>query len=110
MFLHKGPGNLTFFVDPAYEPLWPCPALETRIYIQLPCCVNLLDHGLVHLANVLKRFCDEVNTASNMGTKLSETLYLNAMVTIMYRLALAAYDVDSVDEAFRLGLLAFVSI
>ncbi len=110
LFLHNGPGNLTFFVDPVCEPLWVCPHLGDCGSPSLPTCLNGLDPDLILLSCILKAFCNEANTAVHLGKKLSEALYMETMVCIMYRLAKMAFDEGSIDEALRLGLLALVSI
>lgn len=56
----------------------------------------------------MSNFCALINAAAETGgVKLTEEAFLHSMGSIMYSLLHQRFEIGSLDEAFRLGLLAF---
>lgn len=71
---------------------------------------NTLDSELAAVWAALSECCTRLNAAAaNGGVKVTQEAYLHSMGAIMYRLLHQRFATGSLDEAFRLGLLAFSS-
>ncbi|KAI2610565.1 hypothetical protein GGR54DRAFT_372948 [Hypoxylon sp. NC1633] len=58
----------------------------------------------------MSNFCTLINAiAENGGIKMTEEVFLQSLGSIIYRLLYQRFEPGSLDEAFRLGLLAFSS-
>lgn len=69
-----------------------------------------LDPELANVWIAMLEFCTLINTAAETGgVKMSEQAFLHSMGSIMYRLLHQRFELGSLDEACRLGLLAFSS-
>jgi hypothetical protein len=69
-----------------------------------------LDPGLAAVWAAMSEFCAVINAvAENKGTKMTEEVFLHSMGSIMYRLLHQNFEIGSLDEVFRFGLLAFGS-
>ena len=59
---------------------------------------------------VTRRFCLDINSAAHRHRQVSKEALLNTMGSVMYRLIrMDTFPNDSVNEALRLGMLAFLS-
>ncbi|CAM1509475.1 Fc.00g032140.m01.CDS01 [Cosmosporella sp. VM-42] len=68
------------------------------------------NEDLVQAWAFLTRFCSTINSAAQRKRQLPKETLLNAMASSMYRLLrMNSFDTTSIDEAIRLGLLAFSS-
>lgn len=76
-----------------------------------PTCIpSNLQPGLAGVWTAMAGFCNILSTAAEFkGEKVTEETFLQNIVSIMYRLAHQRFERGSVDEAFRLGLIAFSS-
>lgn len=68
-----------------------------------------VNDDLIAVWIVTKRFCSLINRNVKSKRKLSEATLLKAMGSILYRLHHMSFAVDTLDEALRLGLVAFSS-
>lgn len=69
-----------------------------------------LDPELASVWAAMSGFCGLINSAAESGgVKMAEEAFLHSMGSIMYRLLLQRFEIGSLNEAFRLGLLAFSS-
>jgi hypothetical protein len=69
-----------------------------------------ISEDLVQAWAFLKRFCSTINSAFEHKRQLPKETLLNPMASVMYRLLrMNSFDPTSIDEAIRLGLLAFSS-
>ncbi|KAJ5675567.1 hypothetical protein N7462_008464 [Penicillium macrosclerotiorum] len=67
-----------------------------------------INTDLVHAWTAMRNFCSTINSVTERKRRLSKEILLNTMASVMYRLlALESFDHNSLDEAVRLGLLAF---
>ncbi|KAH8807292.1 hypothetical protein F5884DRAFT_788896 [Xylogone sp. PMI_703] len=100
--------NPFFFNNPFLEPFIPYPDL---IIPQHPPneSLNNICEELVEVWAAAKGFCSLVNIAAENGYKLPEEILLNTMASITYRLLYMRFEISSLDEVIRLGLLAFAS-
>lgn len=57
----------------------------------------------------MSRFCSVINFAVESRQRISTETLLEAMASVMYRLLHMNFELNSRDEAIRLGLLAFSS-
>jgi hypothetical protein len=107
-----------FFKDPSSEPLVPYDlassaaeepeSSESELHWK-PVQLNI-NTDLARAWRVMKRFCSAINSAAEHNRRLPKETLLNAMASVMYRLLrMNSFDPTSVDEAVRLGLLAFSS-
>ena len=119
MAIDRGLKPVLFAYDDIPWPLMPAsnfmtmPAEELSSK-QLQGKVTSLPNNLkVELAAVwvsMSEFCALVNAAAELGgAKMTEEAFLDSMGSIMYRLLHQRFETGSVDEAFRLGSLAFSS-
>jgi hypothetical protein len=69
-----------------------------------------LDPCLAVIWAAMSEFCDLINAAAENGeAKITEDAFLHSMGSIMYRLVFQHFELGSLNEAFRLGLLTFAS-
>jgi hypothetical protein len=68
-----------------------------------------LDEGIAKAWQVMTRFCSLINLAAEAEGRIPWELLLNTMASIMYRLLYMSFEVSSINEAIRLGLLALSS-
>lgn len=69
-----------------------------------------LNPTLAMIWTSMSEFCTLINSAAEQrGSKIPEQLFLHSMGSIMYRLLHHRFAKGSLDEAVRLGLLAFAS-
>ncbi len=64
---------------------------------------------LVKACEVMRKFCSVINLAAATQCRISPEVNLNTMAAVIYRLLQRSYEGSSVEEALRLGLLAFCS-
>ncbi|KAJ5606584.1 hypothetical protein N7510_009365 [Penicillium lagena] len=71
---------------------------------------NRLDPELATVWAAMSEFCALMNEAAeNTRFKISEEAFLHSMGSIMYRLLYQRFEMGSLNETVRLGLLAFSS-
>lgn len=71
---------------------------------------ELLPISDVNLAlawQVMRRFCRLVSLGAQTQRRIHSNIINDTMTAVMYRLLDMKFDTDSIDEAVRLGLLAF---
>ncbi|KAF2668082.1 hypothetical protein BT63DRAFT_457382 [Microthyrium microscopicum] len=68
-----------------------------------------LDTELCHAWGAISEFCSVINFVAGSKQYISLNIYLETMASVMYRLLSMSFDSGSVNEAVRLGLLAFAS-
>jgi hypothetical protein len=68
-----------------------------------------LDDEIVEVWDAMANFCSLINLAAEAGGRIRWELFLNTMTAVMYRLIHMSFDVGSVNEAIRLGLLGLSS-
>lgn len=69
-----------------------------------------LNNDLVRAWTMMGRFCSTINSATKRNRRLPKEILLNTMASVMYRLLdMKDFDPNSLNEAIRLGLLAFTS-
>lgn len=91
--------------SPAAEEPEP---LESELHSK-PAQLNI-NAELARAWTVMKRFCSSINSAAEHNRRLPKQTLLNTMAPVMYRLLnMNCLDPTSIDEAVRLGLLAFSS-
>ncbi|EXJ86575.1 hypothetical protein A1O3_03528 [Capronia epimyces CBS 606.96] len=69
----------------------------------------ITDEKLAESWNTLSNFCYLVNSAADKNIKLSDQILLNTMGSVMYALLRMDFPTNPINEAIRLGLLAFCS-
>ncbi|RDW88422.1 hypothetical protein BP6252_00454 [Coleophoma cylindrospora] len=69
----------------------------------------ITDEKLAELWDTLSNFCCLVNSVADKNIKLSDQILLNTMGSVMYALLRMNYPTNPINEAIRLGLLAFCS-
>ena len=102
-----------FFKDPSLEPLVPYDlasgepeSLESKTYWKRT-RLNI-NADLAQAWTAMKRFCSAINSAAEHNRQLPKETLRDTMAAIMYRLLrMNSFDSTSIDEAIRLGLLAF---
>lgn len=109
-----------FFQDPELEPLVPYDLTPSMLegssggssgysHSWKPAQLTI-NPALVQAWTGLMRFCSAINSAAKTNRRLPKAPLLNTMAAVMYRLLrMDNLDDSSVDEAIRLGLLAFSS-
>lgn len=105
--LHSGAKPL-FFNDPTIEPFLPYPDQTASLDKQVGFPDNI-DNRLARSWEAMKNFCSQINSAAQTKRKFPEELLLNTMASVMYRLFHMKFELGSVNEALRLGVLAFSS-
>ncbi|KAI1080350.1 hypothetical protein F5B20DRAFT_540274 [Whalleya microplaca] len=108
-----------FFSDASWEPPIPYPSralsselefFNTRGSICIPEeRFQGVDNDLVKAWENTFRFSLLVNLAFETAHKIPKEILLDTMASVMYRLLQMSFETGSVDEAMRLGLLAFSS-
>ncbi|KAN0110647.1 hypothetical protein V8E51_007034 [Hyaloscypha variabilis] len=68
-----------------------------------------LDDEIVEVWDAMANFCSLINLAAEAGGRIRWALFLNTMTAVMYRLIHMSFDVGSVNDAIRLGLLGISS-
>ncbi|KAI1390318.1 uncharacterized protein F4822DRAFT_428656 [Hypoxylon trugodes] len=114
--LHSGTKPL-FFANPLREPFWPYPlyaGYNTHPLHPIPPSDELFLSTLDPLLSTpwleLRKFSALVNRAHSTGRKMPKDYLLDAMASTTYRLIHKPPSPrGSLDEAVRLGLLAFAS-
>ncbi|KAI2465474.1 hypothetical protein F4781DRAFT_424738 [Annulohypoxylon bovei var. microspora] len=119
MVFHSGTRPL-FFSDLAREPYWPypdfsahardpawsiCSSVEDKLFL------SVLDTDIATAWRVTKQFALLVNHAADTQTKLPKEYLLDTMASVTYRLLHKSllFSHGSLNEAMRLGILAFSS-
>jgi hypothetical protein len=69
--------------------------------------IRTVDRDLATAWWVMRKFCLLVNLATQTRRPMYPKIIYETMVTVMYRLLHMSFAAGSVDEAIRLGLLAF---
>lgn len=116
MALHYGSKPL-FFVNPSWEPYWPYPEFTSYSQTSAPSLeyckfTGNLDPELARAWEVTKKFSVLVNHAASTRQKLPKEFLLDTMASVMYpilHLPSGHFELGSLDEAIRLGLLAYCS-
>ncbi|KAI1773952.1 hypothetical protein F4818DRAFT_420316 [Hypoxylon cercidicola] len=116
MALHYGSRPL-FFANLAREPYWPYPDFTSYSPVcssALESCKLIcgLDPELFRAWEVTKQFSTLVNHAASRHQKLPKEYLLDTMVSVMYpilHMSSDSFERSSLDEAIRLGLLAYCS-
>ncbi|CAI6341392.1 unnamed protein product [Periconia digitata] len=90
---------------------WPLRSYDIPMQqMSLTALCQRFDPELAAIWVAMAGFSAQVNAASHdAGPRISEEHFLESMTSIMYRLLLRRYPIGSIDEAFRLGLIAFSS-
>jgi hypothetical protein len=78
-------------------------------YHQQNSIVGVVTDDLAAIWQGINHFCCLINAVAEKRIKLGNQILLNAMISVIYPLLQMNFPADSVDEAFRLGLLAFSS-
>lgn len=68
-----------------------------------------IDSELAMVWTVLSRFCTLINSVATRKDKIAEKVFLDTVSSVMYRLVYMRFESGSLDEAIRLGALAFSS-
>ncbi|KAI1142847.1 hypothetical protein F5Y05DRAFT_408296 [Hypoxylon sp. FL0543] len=118
MALHSGAKPL-FFADLAREPYWPYPDFAAYGYddasrafsgsMEDEPLFRALDKDLASAWRAAAQFTTLVNHAASTHCKLPKEALLDAMASITYRLLHMSFPYSALDEAVRLGLLAYGS-
>lgn len=101
-----------FYYQPQ-EPFIPYPgqllsAPDDEIYSQDSIgLIRQLDDDLVTACQTLKRFCSLVNLRTQAQQIVDPEIIHGTMTSVMYRLLHMSFAAGFIDEAVRLGLLAF---
>lgn len=69
--------------------------------------IQIVDNNLATAWKVMRRFCLLVNLSTQTQRLMNAEIIHETMVSVMYRLLHMRFANDSIDEAVRLGLLAF---
>jgi hypothetical protein len=100
------------FFNTPLEPLIPYDQSPTPITTSSgeasPVACPSTDANLTQAWSALSKFCAAINRAAREKHRLSKELLFSTMAAAMYRLV-RARCVSIVDEAVRLGMLAFSS-
>lgn len=81
-----------------------------RLRSKMNSLTNRLDPELAAIWAATSQVCAQVNAAAEKGgAKMTEEAFLHSMGSIMYRLLHQRFETGSLDEAFRMGLVAFSS-
>ncbi|KAH8658251.1 hypothetical protein BX600DRAFT_468862 [Xylariales sp. PMI_506] len=96
---------------PATNMKWPLPIQPWEIPAQHKtkswlASVQGIDTELASTWGIMSQFCSMINWAAASGQRLSAETFLDAMVSVMYRLVQMRFAVGSIDEAIRLGILS----
>ncbi|KIW46712.1 hypothetical protein, variant [Exophiala oligosperma] len=67
------------------------------------------DEKLAELWDTMSNFCYLVNSVAEKNIKLSDQILLNTMGSVMYALLGMNFPTNPINEAIRLGMLAFCS-
>ncbi len=68
-----------------------------------------LDDEIVEVWDAMANFCSLINLSAEAGGRIRWELFFNTMTAVMYRLIHMSFNVGSVNEAIRLGLLGLSS-
>lgn len=117
--IHKGTKPVFDFTQPLqsiiYQPQTqssspPIPCLDYQPPHGKDQYTNLItDEKLAELWDTLSNFCCLVNSVADKNLKLSDQILLNTMGSVMYALLRMNCSTNPINEAIRLGLLAFCS-
>ncbi|KIX02098.1 uncharacterized protein Z518_08037 [Rhinocladiella mackenziei CBS 650.93] len=109
------------FADASFMPdLCPSPYPQpttSTFSTKTPTTQNTLETLLAtridrHISTVwrtMRTFCKQINIAAQTQSKLPQELFLHSMASVMYPILNLRFSSGSLDEALRLGLLAFSS-
>jgi hypothetical protein len=117
--LHKGTKPVFDFPEPLQPIIYQlqaelysapilCPAhgsLDSKYHYTK----HIPDRKLAETWDTLSNFCDLVNWVAVKNIKLSDQILINVMGSVMYALLEMSFPTNPVNEAIRLGLLAFCS-
>lgn len=70
---------------------------------------DITDETLAELWDTLSNFCCLVNSVADKNIKRSDQILLDTMGSVMYALLRMNFPTNPINEAIRLGLLAFCS-
>ncbi|KAK6064269.1 hypothetical protein SCUP515_11867 [Seiridium cupressi] len=107
-----------FFNDSLSEPMIPYGLALLMTHVPGPPSIKFpwdlgqigVSADLVQAWEYVMRFCSAINSAAENKRQLPKETLLNVMASVMYRLLhMKNFDKTSVNEAIRLGLLAFSS-
>lgn len=105
--IHKGTKPVFDFNHPL-QPLIYLP--QTSSYGKDQYTTLITDKKLAESWDTLSNFCHLVNSAADRNIKLSDQILLNTMGSVMYTLLGMNFSTTNpINEAIRLGLLAFCS-
>jgi hypothetical protein len=104
MALHTGQSPVFFRGQDGYLPY---PSELPSVALPDDLCVS--DEDLATLCAVIVSFCSTINLSIEAHGRIPWVLVYNTMTSVMYRLADMQFHAESLDEALRLGLLAFGS-
>jgi hypothetical protein len=104
MSLHTGNSPVFFRAQDGYLP-YP----KGLPPATLPDDFIISNHDLATLCTVLVSFCSTINLSIEAHGRIPWVLVYNTMTSVMYRLVDMQLNAESLDEALRLGLLAFCS-
>lgn len=109
--LHTGSAPM-IFRNPVLEPLIPYPNQKLWVIGKSSDTTNSeallrnIDVDLVAAWVAMQKFCSLVNLAIETHRMFSMEIVLDTMASVMYRLLRMDFEIGSLDEAIRLGLLA----
>jgi hypothetical protein len=97
--------DLTFLLELRRPGPFPTSALykESAIFLD----DDEIDSELARVWRLTSDFCSVINFAVESRQRITVDTFLDTMVSVMYRLLGMRFDVNSTDEAIRLGLLCF---
>ncbi|KAJ5145101.1 hypothetical protein N7448_002493 [Penicillium atrosanguineum] len=105
-----------FFQDPVFEPLFPHDLVlpgadqsDFNLGSSSNSAESQINDDLSGAYSAMRRFCLAINIASKHNRQLPKEILLNTMASVMYRLLGMSFKPTTIDEIFRLGLLAFSS-
>ncbi|EPS35700.1 hypothetical protein H072_10845 [Dactylellina haptotyla CBS 200.50] len=116
--LHNGVTPIFFLDNPFAEPLIPYPDNSPHLVAQgvsknIPPGAEKFFSGinpkLKESWQIMKVFSVLMNVTAESQKRLPQTILLNTMTSTMYRLLDMKFNPDTINEAIRLGLLAFCS-
>lgn len=112
MAMHKGSRPIfldDFAFSQPFPDLTPLRSSQELIDMSEGICPVVENNELARVWTFMSEFCCLVNFATKSGTLLTVDIFLGCITSVMYRLINMRFRKDSVDEAVRLGIMAFSS-
>lgn len=107
MALHSGEMPFFSFNNISYEPFLPY-LNQGRSYRDENFLENI-DKRVSRAWVIMEQFCSLINRSFEANHKIPQVILLDTIASVMYNFLDLRFGTSSVDEAIRLGLLAFSS-